>query len=218
MSQNSKSICLKCDSNCILRNLLTIEEKNLFTQHITTISYRKKETIVKQNSHCDYILYVKSGLIKLFTERKNDKNIILNIVASNNFMDLTNIFTSTYLYSAIALKDTEICLIPKDHFKKIIHSNIPFSSSLINKISSLGTKQMHGRLAEVILFLCSNELDKENTIEHLTRKEIAELSGMSAEGAIRLLTEFKNDGLININGKNIEINNEELLKRLSDIG
>jgi CRP/FNR family transcriptional regulator len=73
-------------------------------------------------------------------------------------------------------------------------------------------------LADVILYLSGEEFEKTGVFNYLSRNDIAELTGMSKENAIRLLTEFKNDGLIKVDGKDIIINNIELLQKLSSIG
>ncbi len=196
---------------------------------LAKVHYKRKETVVKQSSHSSHVIYIKTGLIKVFTERRNDKNIILSIAASGTFIGLTQIYSDVNNFSAIALSESEVCLLPKKSVFYLIQNNNEFaniiykaqstySSLLISKISSLGTKQMHGRLADAILYLCDDEFKDTDIFDAITRKDIAEMSGMSPESAIRLLTEFKNDGLIKTNGKKIEINNLELLLRLSDIG
>jgi CRP/FNR family transcriptional regulator len=196
---------------------------------MSKISYRKKETIIKQYSHSTHVLYLKSGLVKIFTERRNEKNIILNIVTPGSFIGITNLNNEVNNFSAIALRESEICILDKETFLSIMSKSISFNNHifelnskltayLIDKISSLGTKQMHGRLADVILYLCNPEYEEHSIFESITRKDIAEMSGMSSESAIRLLTEFKNDGLIKTNGKQVEINNFELMLRLSEIG
>ena len=78
----------------------------------------------------------------------------------------------------------------------------------------LGTKNLQGRLAEAILYLCDFKMKESDIFTHITRKDLAELSAMSVESMIRLLNEFKHDKLININGKHIEINNMEMMKLL----
>ena len=52
----------------------------------------------------------------------------------------------------------------------------------------------------------------------MTRKELAELSSMSMENAVRILSEFKSDKIIEIKGKKIKILQYDILKKLSDIG
>jgi CRP/FNR family transcriptional regulator len=229
MSITDKDICKSCNEICDFKKYL---EDVIITENqkaVIQVLYKKKETVVKQGSHSTHLIYVKSGLIKVFTERRNEKNIILKIVPPRNFIGTTQIYSDNYNYTAIALKDSEVCLIPKDliyslmqksnSFAQVVYkSNARYSSLMVNKISSLGTKQMHGRLADVILYLCNQEFKETNVFDYITRKDIAEMSGMSSESAIRLLTEFKNDGLIITDGKRLEINNLELLNRLSEVG
>jgi CRP/FNR family transcriptional regulator len=52
----------------------------------------------------------------------------------------------------------------------------------------------------------------------ISRKEIGELINMTTENVIRILSEFRKDGLVRIDGKNIEILNKELLEKLSKSG
>ncbi len=209
--------------------MLTQDEISCHLGKLITIKYKKKETLLKQNSHCSHIIHVNKGLVKVFTERRNEKNIIFDITHSDGFIGLLDLNSDNYSYSAVALKESDVCLIPKEEFIDLIQQNKSLAkflfgiqsnqhTYLINKLTSLGTKQMHGRLADVILYLCDKKYSNEDLFNHITRKELSEMTGMSPESAIRLLTEFKNDGLINMNGKKIEINNIELLTRLSDIG
>ena len=209
--------------------MLPEEEVDMHLTKLITIKYKKKETLLKQNSHSSHLIFVQKGLVKVFTERRNEKNIIIDIIHSNRFIGITDLNSDNNNYSAVALKDSDICLIPKEGFIDVLRKNLGFAklfynlqsnyhTYLINKLTSLGTKQMHGRLADVIIYLCSSEFNTEDIYSFITRKEISELSGMSPESAIRLLTEFKNDGLISMDGKKISINNLELLNRLSEIG
>ncbi len=229
MGGQEKEICSNCNHSCFLKKYCISDEINDFSKSLVNINYKRKETIIKQKSHSTHLFYLKTGLVKTFSERRNNKNVILKIYAQANIIGLPGFNSEIYNYTAVALKDCEICLLPKEYFFKLLEHSNPFvkyifenyssySSLLAEKLLSLGTKQMHGRLADTILYLCSPEFNNTNVFETITRKDIAEMSGMSSESAIRLLTEFKNDGLIKTDGKKIEINNFELLNRLSEIG
>ena len=52
----------------------------------------------------------------------------------------------------------------------------------------------------------------------ITRKELGEMSAISEENTVRLLTEFKNEGIIKVEGKEMSIQDKFLLKKFSDIG
>ena len=229
MGAFSKDNCLHCDEQCDFSKFINSDTDEELLRSMVKVHYKRKETIIKQNSLSSHLIFLRSGLVKVFTERRNDKNIILKLVAPNNFIGLSQLYSEVFNFSVIALKDSEVCLLPKENFYQLLskkpelvnfflESNTKFSDYLISKISSLGTKQMHGRLADVILYLCNKEFDGTSVFDWITRKDIAEMSGMSPESAIRLLTEFKNDGLIVTDGKKIEINNIELISRLSEIG
>jgi len=73
-------------------------------------------------------------------------------------------------------------------------------------------------MADILLCL-SERIFKERDFElNLSRRELAELTGMSTESVIRMLKKFKDDGLIQMTGKTINITNFELLKKISEYG
>jgi CRP/FNR family transcriptional regulator len=229
MGGQGKNICSNCEKSCFLQKYCSVASLGDFSKSLINITYKRKETIIKQKSHSTHLIYLKSGLVKSFSERRNNKNVILKIHPQDSLIGVPSHEVETYNYTSVALKDCEICLLPKEHFFKLLEHNnmfvkyifesyVKYSILLADKLLSLGTKQMHGRLADTILYLCSPEFSNTNVFETITRKDISEMSGMSSESAIRLLTEFKNDGLIKTDGKMIEINNIELLNRLSEIG
>jgi len=210
--------------------LLKEDELNTLKENITIIKYKKNETVFKQKTYVSNILYIKDGLAKLYIEGSNGRNLILKITSNGDFIGLTDMYNKgMHTFTAIALKESEIFSFEVEAFKKMLEGNSQFAKKILqwycknseyifNKLSTLGTKQMHGRLADVILYLSGEEFEKTGVFNYLSRNDIAELTGMSKENAIRLLTEFKNDGLIKVDGKDIIINNIELLQKLSSIG
>ncbi len=209
---------------------LTEAQKKLIRQNTVVIKYQRKETIFKQHANASHIIFVKEGLVKLNIEGDNDKKLIVSIAKPRDFIGLSEIYGNRYYdFTAVAIKDTLLFQIRVEDFKKLVEENNDFAISILKwycqnmeymyqKVFALGTKQMHGRLADIILDLCQKDFEREKVYMYLTRKDLAEFSGMSTESAIRLLTEFKNDGLIRIEGRSIYLNNLELLQRLSRIG
>ena len=225
----TNNFCHQCSSECPFYLCLKDSDHKSLLNEVSQIYYKRKELVFKQSTRSTQVFYLKSGLIKLFIERRNDKNAILKIVTPGSFIGVHSFSKDICQYSASTLADSEVCIFPKELIFKLISSNPDFTqlifdaiseknTYIIKKISSLSTKQMHGRLADVLLYLNSSEFNNTNIFSHITRQDIAELSGMALESVIRLLSEFKEDGLIRLDGKKIVINNEELILKLSEIG
>jgi len=105
-----------------------------------------------------------------------------------------------------------------DFAQKIIAHLNANTTQYFERIISLTQKQLHGRIADAILHLSRviYKSDKFNML--LTRRDLAEFCGMSTESAIRILKEFHNDKIVNIEGKNLEVISYQLLERLSEVG
>ena len=88
-----------------------------------------------------------------------------------------------------------------------------------NTVTFLAQKTVRERLAEILILLEQKlGTDPEGFIKiSLTREEIANLIGTATESAIRLISEFKQDDLIVVEGRNIKILNREKLIKLGHV-
>jgi len=89
---------------------------------------------------------------------------------------------------------------------------------MYTKCSNLGLKQLNGKLANSLLYLAQDKFKSDDIYSHLTRKDLAELSGMAVESVVRILSEFSDDKIIKLNGKKIEILDIEMLRKISRTG
>lgn len=230
MKDSESTNCVDCKRSAKCFKKLIPSELEFINQNKTQIFYRKGENICKQGAFASYVLYVSEGLVKLYLESPHNNNINLKILKTSEFIGLSSIYgDNIYNYSTIALKDSTICLIEKDSFRKLLTDNGQFASEIIkwycenekqlfNKIQSLGNKQMHGRLADALIYLFNEGFHEEKVFSYLSRKDIAGFAGLSTESTVRLLTELKNDNIIDITGKEITIINPKLLKEISRRG
>jgi CRP-like cAMP-binding protein len=209
---------------------LTAEEITLIKQNSNIVSYQKHDVIFRQQTRTSHIMYLKSGLVKVFKEGRMGKSIILKIDTSDRFIGLMSVFgKDIHEYSAAAIESTEILFIDISVFRSIIQSNGGFAQKLINFISLQGLfiynrlmaqthKQLPGRMADVLLYFSEVIYKDLKFTFPLTRRELAELAGTTKESFIRTLTEFKNDKIIELNGSEVEIKSLKIVKTLSELG
>jgi CRP-like cAMP-binding protein len=213
-----------------LGNLLLpgeLEEINLNSKYVT---YQKHETIFRQGTWTSHVMYVKSGMVKIYKEGRNKRSLVLKIGTAGEFLGLMSIFGSDmHQYSASAVYSSEIGYVDINVFKKIVKRNGEFAMSLIQTLSTDGLflleklmgqshKQLPGRIADVILYF-SDKIFKQEAFEFpLTRRELAELAGTTKESFIRTLSEYKNDKIIELDGSRVRINSMKIVRTLSDLG
>ena len=131
-----------------------------------------------------------------------------------------------YQGTAEALEDTEICCIDKNAFFPTLSKNPKLSLAIIKKLSqelrsaedlatSIAQKSVRERMAELLLMMkqAYGKKTKNGILIdlQLSREEIAEMIGVTQETAIRLLSEFKEDGYIDVKDRDITILNPQAL-------
>ncbi len=209
---------------------LTDEEQKLLDENSVNITYKKKEVICKQGGFVSHIMYVESGLAKVFIDN-GENSLVLRIIPGGAFLGLATVSEehNTYQYSAQAYVDTEIKQIDVKIFRQLVNQNSEFAREVIDILSSnsiqiygrffcLTHKQAYGRLADILLCLADRVFKASEFDLPLSRKDLADLSGMSSETVIRMLKKFHEDGLIAMDGKNLKVIDHNRLKRISETG
>lgn len=224
------SHCTVFDSEKSWYDLLTEDEKILIDKHSVSITFKKGETVCKRGAFASHIYYMEEGLVKVYLEEKN-KNLILMLAIRNNLLGMAAIFDGNdkLPYSVTAYTDSRIRMIDINMFRQLLKQNPEFSYHVINLLNektaqiygrffSLTQKQLHGRLADILLCL-SNRIFKSKSFElPLSRADLGDLTGMSTESVIRMMKEFKDDGLIDMHCKSIELLDIARLERISEFG
>jgi CRP-like cAMP-binding protein len=211
-------------------DLLNESEIEIIRQKSNIVNYQKGDNIFLQQTRTSHIMYVKSGLVKVYKEGRMGKIIILNLETSGNFLGLMSVFgKEIHEYSASAIEPTIILFIDINAFKQVLEQNGKFAANLIHTTSLTGLylfdrllsqthKQLPGKIADVLLYF-SEVIYKSNKFYFpFTRRELAELAGTTKESFIRTLTEYKNDKIIELNGSEVEIKSMKIVKTLSELG
>lgn len=222
--------CTISSKHCKCFEKLTDEEMQYMNENSVVINYNKKEVICKQGSFVSHVMFVEKGLVKVYLDNGSN-SLVLKMIPDGNLLGLSSLSEShnTYQYSAMAYVDTEIKQIDINVFRELLTKNALFAKEVIDIFSSnsvqvygrffcLTHKQAYGRLADILLCLSERIFKQSEFHLPLSRKDLAELSGMSSETVIRMLKKFSEDSLIEMNGKAITIVDYERLQRISETG
>jgi CRP/FNR family transcriptional regulator len=230
MTKSLESSCLQCKKRSDIFGSLSEDELGRVDMCRVSMQYHAGEIIFKQGSPCYDFVCVTSGLVKLYIEGENDRRLIIGFAKPIDYIFVPGAYVDKrHHYTAVACEETTACLVEADIIQNLVRTNPDFACSFIRKIStqaiglfeqiaSLTHKQIPGRMADTLIYLSSKVYNSNPFSTNLIRQDLADLSGMTKESAIRVLKTFKEDDLIRIDGNQIEIINMPMLETISRNG
>jgi CRP-like cAMP-binding protein len=222
--------CIVCNEKSCAAATLNKGQLNILNNNSQETHIKKGETILKSGALTSHIVYLKTGFVKEHVEGPGQKSKILQIIKQQSYLGLQSLFGSRVNhYSYTALQDLRVCYIDIKVFKGFLKERGSFALEVLNFVSreslrkdfhliNQGHKKMYGRFADVLIYLSEEIFETDKFDILLSRQEIAELAGMSRENTARALTHFRDEGIIQINSRNIEILNPGLLKKIGRNG
>lgn len=185
--------------------------------------YKRRDLIFEEGDYPRYLYFVKSGKAKVFKTNEDGKEYIIEICKEGDFFGYLDLLKEEkYTESAAAMEETEISLIPKEDFSKLLNANRDVASQMIKMLANnvtakeeqllnLAYNSVRRRVADAILLL--HEKQGEGNIIIL-RDDLARIVGTAKESVIRMLTEFKEDGYIEVVDGAIKIVDPEGLRSM----
>lgn len=229
MKVTKKVLCETCANRCDIYEAVKLTGRSFSAANTIQAQFRKHEKICRQGDNVTHAIYLVEGTAKLFIEGINGHNIILYLMKPPAYIGLLSFFESiSYTYSVTALEDSRVCMVDLDYLKSLylenhevlLKLNKAFGKSvalIMNKLICLNQKNTRGRIAESLLYLSGfNGSNRFNL--SVTRRELGEMSAISEENTVRLLAELSREGIISIEGREVTINDRNLLGKISDLG
>lgn len=209
---------------------ITDEQRELCKQEIIIKYYKKGEVIYREGEMPRLLLCLLKGKLKIYKEGlAGAHSQILHIVHPMSLFGYRAFFAhEDYAMSAIALEDSQVLSLPMSLVLKLMAENEFMALFLLqdmarelgyidSRIMSLTQKHVRGRLAETLLTMEKKfGVDSEGNISVvMSREDIASFSNMTTNNAIRTLSAFANEGLVELTGKHIRLVNSEMLENVS---
>ena len=219
-----------CEVKPVFFNSLNDEQLNTVNTNQFEVHFKAGETIIKQGSALTHIIYITEGKAKLLLEVSNGQTILLKILKQPDIIGGPGFNTDyRHYFSVVALDDTKTCFIDVNLFKRLVLLNQPFAMNLIaflnheiinlyDKLKCLTHKHMNGRLADTLIYLSEKIYQSPEFTTMLSRSDIANMSCMTNESAIRTLKDFKDDGIIDCKGDYFKILKKNALLDISKKG
>jgi CRP-like cAMP-binding protein len=204
------------------------------SDHKVENTYKKGQTLFVQGNPPYGMYCISKGNIKVTQIGEDGKESIVRIATAGDVLGHRSIFTDQY-YNATAtsIEESHVCFIDKKYILKLVQEQPTVATNIIsqlgrdlgaaeNRISSFYQKNVRERLAELLLLLRESHgeklLDKRIRLNiKLTREEMASIIGTASETLIRFMSELKQEGLIEQEGKTIFILDEKNLIDFANI-
>jgi len=212
-----------CASKISIFKGLDENQLKKITALIKRKSFEKGDILFNVGDTSDKLYIINSGKLKVYTYNKEGKEQILYLLNEGDFIgDLSLLKSSKFNFASKALEKTNICMISKEDFDKIIKESPEITlkileyaydriESLENMITTLTNKDIDSRIAELLLKLEKNNI----IILSINREDMANYIGVTRETISRKLTSLSEENVIELVGnKKIIIKDKGYLQDL----
>jgi CRP-like cAMP-binding protein len=206
------------ESQSVLLNLPE-EDVQLLMAHHSEQVYRKGDIIFREGAYPSGIFFLKSGKVKKYKLDKDGKEQIIYVANKGELIGYHAVLADDrYPDSAAALEESVIHFIPREDFLQTLDHSVVLGrrllktlshefAVLINSLALFAQRPVRERLALQLVVL--REKYKENfepgmpVAINMSRDDLASLVGTARENVVRVLTEFKEKGILETKGRKI---------------
>ncbi len=195
-----------------------------FDVHKSCHFYKKNQSLFVEGSFPRGVFCINHGKVKIYALGDEGKEQIVHIAREGEVVGFRSMLSGEpYRLSASTLEDANICFVAKDDFLNMLDTNVTMRNSVLKELSkelgeraifitNLAQKSVRERLAYSLLLL--QDVYGEEPI-NLTREDLANFVGTATETLIRLLKDFKDEHLIDVQTRKVFITNKEALLQLA---
>ena len=224
-------VCELCKSrmDSIFSNI-DEEEKKKLSENKGCQKYKRGAVIFHEGQRPGGLFCISEGKVKVYKLGDEGREQIVRLDKPGDVLGYRALISGEpYKATASALEDCVVCFIPAQVIFDMLEENPEVSFRMMrifsndlknaeNRLTDFTQKPVRERLAQTLLSLLNSygTTDEGNLNIYLTRQEWANLMGTTTETAIRTISEFNKEGLINITGKKIAVNNKPKIEALAE--
>lgn len=230
----NKISCFDClNENCFIKKYCSSSSiKEVDTSKIIN-RYGKKQLVFHEGNTTHGIYFIRKGTIKIYKNGAFNKNQIVRVCSDGDFLGHRGLSsTNTYAVSAETITELLLCFIEKSMFYKILEQTPQLSMNIMfflndelnyeeSRLRDMAVFNVREKVAKAFLILSEklgvNNLSEINNSSELTRQDIAELVGLNPNQVTKILSEFKDDRIIETVNKRIKILDINKLEQITMI-
>lgn len=200
--------------------------KNFFDDNGTIFNYKQNDIIYKEGHHSNFIYLIAEGLVKCYKLDEQGKELTTALHKEDDLFGYTSFTQNTpYKETATALKDTKMVGLSKSELKDLLSNNHKVTLELVqlltdnlsgikDQLVQMAYSSVNKKTASTILKFAEKLNRKPEDPIKISRNDLASVAGIATESLIRTMSNFKKQGLIEIDGRNINILDLKKLKQI----
>jgi len=201
--------------------------KNYFIETVDEYSFNPGEIIYNEGGNSNFVYLVHSGVVKTYKSDTHGKELITALYKEDDFFGITSFSHNIpYQETATAIENTKILRLAKNELKNILMNNHEVTLQLIDHLSDsvieikenlieMAYSSVRKKTANTILQFTEKMKARQGESIHISRSDLASIAGIATETFIRTISDFKKEGIIDLEGRNIRILNMDKLKKVN---
>jgi CheY-like chemotaxis protein len=191
------------------------------------VKYKAGDPVYEEGKSSVHFYMIERGVVKAHKFDSRGKEMITELYKEGDFFgNLSFNKNSAYGEYATAMEETVLYVAPKDELREILRQNSNISLELLEEMGDhlLGVKEQLLEIAyasvrrktarTILLFAHKIKKNPLHSIR-ISRSDLAGVAGIASETLIRTLSDFKKEGLIEIEGRNVKLLDAEKLEKIS---
>jgi CRP/FNR family transcriptional regulator len=226
-----KSHCTTCSMRelCLPVGLSPDDLKQVDDAIGTRVKLKKGEPLYRAGEPFSALYAVRLGSLKTTVLAEDGREQVAGYHMLGDIIGLDGIGTDRHGCQAVALEDTEVCVMPFDRLEDLARKVAPLQRNLHQFLAReitrdhsvmllLGSMRAEERLAVFLLNLSDRYrrrgYSSTEFVLRMTREEIGSYLGLKLETVSRLFSRFQEEGLIQVQGRSVKILDMAALRQL----
>jgi CRP/FNR family transcriptional regulator len=193
------------------------------------IKLKKGDSLYRAGEPFSSLYAIRLGSLKTTVLAEDGREQVSGYHMLGDIVGLDGLGTDRHGCQALALEDTEVCVLPFDRLEHLAQSVSALQRNLYQLLSKeisrdqnimllLGSMRAEERLAVFLLNLADRYrlrgYSSTEFVLRMTREEIGSYLGLKLETVSRLFSRFQEEGLIQVQGRAVKLLDPMALKRL----